>query len=817
MQRRNKEMVRIWFFILFILSGLQGFGQLPETVKWSFSSKKVSENTYDLILTAKIEKDWHVYSQHIADGGPVATAVTVNKNDAAYTLIGAVKEKGKAIKINDPGFDNMEVIYYKNEVSFIQRVKTLTKVESIEGKVYFETCNDKKCQPPVEVPFKIVLGKSGAVSSIPSGKKDDKSAKDQNPKDVLQTTASSKTGTIQWSTSLRNIKGKLYELKLTATISKGFHLNAADEKKPSGCKAPVLTFNPQDSVKMMGGLISDDKTVLVKEQDGSSYPAYENSAVFRQNIELPKQSKQIKGTVVYNACNEQECVPSEQSDFTIDVPREKILTSHGNESLSFIFWICFLGGIAALMTPCVFPMIPLTVSFFTKQSDKKSKGISSALLFGASIMVIYVGLGLLITVLFGPNALNDLASNVYTNLAFFVIFSIFAFSFLGAFDITLPTSWANKTDAKAEKGGVVGIFFIALTLTIVSFSCTSLVIGNLLILAAKGGGYTGPAVGMIGFSLAWAIPFTIFAMFPSLMQKLPKSGGWLNAIKVTLGFIELALALKFLSTADITYHWGFLKREYFLALWIIIFGMLGFYLLGKIKLSHDTPVAHLSVTRLMMALFALAFTLYMIPGLWGAPVELLSGIAPPLGYSEWIHEESSGRTSADNSGANEKAHKYKDIFLTTKTHGLDLYYDYDEALAYARKEKKPLMVDFTGWACSNCRRMEDNVWSDHSILPKLKNEFVIVSLYVDEKHDLDSKEKYTSAYDGTKISTIGDKWKDMEMSKFEANSQPFYVLLDNNENKIGQYDGYDPDVSKFLGFLNDGQSKFKSQSTASLK
>jgi thiol:disulfide interchange protein len=812
----KKEIMRIWLVIILLLFGFQANSQIQKPVKWSFSSKQLSDKTYDLILKASMEKPWHLYSQHIGEGGPVPTSFKFNNTDQSYSLVGDVKEKGKAIKINDPSFDNMEVIYYQNEVSFVQRVKLLKPVTGIEGSLEFMTCNDKMCLAPETVPFKIALDKNGAFKPVPlNGEKaaegTGKNTGENKDKPVIQ-----KEDPVKWTSKIKSIKDKEYEIWITATIAKGYHLNAQDQSGESGCKAPKVVFNSTDSVDIIGDLTTKNNTVVIKEDNGQSYAAFDNTVTFVQKIKLLKKKGSIGGIISYNACNNTSCSTLQQAQFTIDLPKEKIMQSHGDQSLSFIFWICFLGGIAALLTPCVFPMIPLTVSFFTKQSENKSKGVGSALLFGASIMFIYVGLGLLITVVFGPNALNDLASNVYTNLAFFLIFSIFAFSFLGAFDISLPSSWANKADAKAEKGGIIGIFFIALTLTIVSFSCTSLVIGNLLILAAKGGGYTGPAIGMIGFSLAWAIPFTLFAMFPSLMQKLPKSGGWLNAVKVTLGFIELALALKFLSTADITYHWGLLKREYFLALWIIIFGMLGFYLLGKIKLSHDTPVAHLSVTRLMMSLIALAFTLYMIPGLWGAPVELLSGIAPPSGYSEWIHDES-GPSNHPATASNEKAHKYQEIFHTAKTHGLDLYYDYDEALAAARAEKKPLMVDFTGWACSNCRRMEDNVWSSSNVLPKLKNDYIIVSLYVDEKYSLPDNEVFTSTYNGNKITTLGEKWKDMQASRYGANSQPFYVLLDNNENKIGQYDGYDPSIDKFTNFLDSGQAKFKSEMTASLK
>ncbi|MEM9024691.1 MAG: cytochrome c biogenesis protein CcdA, partial [Bacteroidota bacterium] len=386
-----------------------------------------------------------------------------------------------------------------------------------------------------------------------------------------------------------------------------------------------------------------------------------------------------------------------------------------------IFILGFLGGFAALLTPCVFPMIPLTVSFFTKQSENRKKGIANASIYALSIIAIYVGLGLLVTVIAGPYALNEMASNGYFNMAFFLIFVVFAISFFGAFEITLPTSWVNKADSAADKGGLVGIFFMAFTLVLVSFSCTGPIIGTLLVEAAVQGSRVGPMMGMLGFSLSLALPFALFAAFPGWLNSLPQSGGWLNTVKVTLGFLELALALKFLSVVDLAYHWDFLYREIFLALWIVIFGMLGLYLLGKIKLPHDSDESRVSVPRVLLALLSLGFAIYMIPGLWGAPVKILSGVAPPSFHKEW--------TTATSNHC---------------PHDLNCFHDLEEGMAYAEAQGKPVLLDFTGWSCVNCRKMEDNVWSRPEILRKLADDYVLISLYVDDKERLPEAEQYVS-------------------------------------------------------------------------
>ncbi|WP_347053275.1 protein-disulfide reductase DsbD family protein [Flavobacterium olei] len=443
-----------------------------------------------------------------------------------------------------------------------------------------------------------------------------------------------------------------------------------------------------------------------------------------------------------------------------------------SRSLWSIFFIAFLSGFAALLTPCVFPMIPMTVSFFTKQSKSRAKGIRNAIIYGLSIIAIYVVLGLIVTKIFGADALNALSTDVWFNLIFFVILIVFATSFLGAFEIMLPNSWANKADQQADKGGLIGILFMALALAIVSFSCTGPIVGTLLVEAASNGGIA-PVVGMLGFSSALALPFMLFAMFPGWLNSLPKSGGWLNTVKVVLGFLELALAFKFLSNADLVLQLHFLEREVFIAIWIAIFGALTLYLFGKITLPHDSPMQHISVGRLYLGLLTLVFTMYLIPGLWGAPLKLISAFPPPPQYSE----SPFGVGGSSNGGISSEAGKGLPDGAELGPHGIMVFHDYEDGLAYAKEIKKPIMLDFTGYACVNCRKMENNVWSDPAVLPILKNDVVLISLYVDDKRELPKEEQFTTKA-GDKIITVGDKWTDFMISKYKTNTQPLYVLTD---------------------------------------
>jgi len=451
----------------------------------------------------------------------------------------------------------------------------------------------------------------------------------------------------------------------------------------------------------------------------------------------------------------------------------------------------FLGGLLALLTPCVFPMIPLTVSFFTKQSKNRAKGVANAFIYAFSIIVIYTGLGFLVTVIAGPDALNNMASSAFWNLLFFVVFVIFAASFLGAFEITLPSRFVNAIDKGSNRGGLIGIFFMAFTLSLVSFSCTGPIIGSLLVEASRGNNYLGPLVGMFGFSLALALPFALFAAFPGWLNSLPRSGGWLNSVKVILGFVELALALKFLSVVDLAYHWGFLKREIFLAIWITIALLAALYLLGTFRLSHDSDEKpKLSVLRTTFAICFLGLAVYMLPGLFGAPTSLFSGYLPPSYYKEWKNLDE----------------KYADC-----PHGMECYHDYEEGMRTARNRKKPVLLDFTGYACVNCRKMEDNVWSKPEIFKLLTNDYVVVSLYVDDKSLLPADRQYKSLDGSRTLRTYGDKWKDLQTYYFDANAQPYYVLVDNNGRLLAKPRAYTPDAAQYKGFLETGLCRYRSR------
>jgi thiol:disulfide interchange protein len=514
-----------------------------------------------------------------------------------------------------------------------------------------------------------------------------------------------------------------------------------------------------------------------------------------------------KGVTFTDATPQLVAKPQNKKTTVKVVPKDQ----QAKQTLWAIFLAGMAGGFAALLMPCIFPMLPLTVSYFTKNSGKGS-AISKALLYGISIMLIYVVLGLLVTVIFGADALNSLSTNGIFNFGFFLLIVAFAASFLGAFEINLPSSWVNKMDQNADKGGMLGLFFMAATLSLVSFSCTGPIIGYLLVQAATSGALLGPAVGMLGFSFALAIPFALFAMFPSLLSALPKSGGWLNSIKVTLGFLELALSLKFLSNVDLAYHWHWFDREIFLVLWIVIFGLMGIYLLGKLKFSHDSDLSYVSVPRLFLAIIVLSFTIYMVPGLWGAPLRSISAFLPPQATQDFDLYTSSLKinngASAANDNTDTKPHKYATLF--DKPLGLSPFFDYDEGVAYAKQVHKPVMIDFTGHACVNCRKMEASVWSDKQVYQRISQEYVLIQLYVDDKTDLAANAQTTTP-EGRHIQTIGNKWSYLQTSRFATNSQPFYVLLNPSTGEpLVAPQGADFDATSYLKYLDSGLNAFKS-------
>lgn len=483
------------------------------------------------------------------------------------------------------------------------------------------------------------------------------------------------------------------------------------------------------------------------------------------------------------------------------------------KSLWQIFIEGFLGGLTAVILPCIYPLLPLTVSFFTKKAGSRSKGIMHSVIYGLSIIVIYVALGIIITLLFGSDALNALASNGVFNIFFFLLLVVFGISFLGAFEITLPSSLANKLDQNSDKGGLAGIFFMASTLVVVSFSCTGPIIGTLLVDAASKGHRLAPAIGMFGFSFALALPFTIFALFPALLKSLPKSGGWLNSVKVVLGFLELGFALKFLSNVDLAYHWNLFGREVFLSLWIAIGLMLGLYLLGKLKFSHDSDVPYLTIPRLFLSIIIFAFVIYMVPGLWGAPLKSISAFLPPEGTQDFNLSQAPDGGNAPAAvvplASSIKERKYAANYVSNKIRGLDPWYDYEQALQVSKELHKPILIDFTGFVCVNCRKMEADVWSDKEVFKRIKNDFILLQLFVDDKAELDPKDVFTSTYSGKKITTIGAKWSDMQAKDFNSNSQPNYIIMDGNATVLVPPQGANYSVSNYIKFLDSGLNAYK--------
>lgn len=657
---------------------------------------------------------------------------------------------------------------------------------------------------------------------------------------------------VKWSFSSESINEKDAYILLTANIDEGWHVYSQFIEE-GGPIPTTFTFNKSADYKLIGKTSETPKATSAFDNNfGMQISWHERKVVFKQKISLNKPEAKVNGTLEFMVCNDKQCLPPEELEFSLVVkadksvviaaapaatalPSENILdsaslTDSGNKvistditpaeievndvtsqtsnpSLWAIFLAGFVGGLLALIMPCIFPMLPLTVSYFTKKAGSRRKAISHAGIYGLSIIVIYVALGMIITLIFGSDALNELASNGIFNFLFFALLVVFAISFFGAFEINLPSSWINKIDAQSDKGGLVGLFFMAFALALVSFSCTGPIIGTLLVQAAAMGELMGPAIGMLGFSLALAIPFTLFASFPSLLKSLPKSGGWLNSVKVTLGFVELALAFKFLSNVDLAYHWEFLDREIFLVLWIVIFAMLGFYLLGKLKFSHDSDLPFITIPRLFLAIITLAFTIYMIPGLWGAPLKAISAWLPPQttqDFDLYTNTLSSPEVTQDT-----VKKKYGGLFKAP--HNLDAFFDYEQGLAYAKQQNKPVLIDFTGHSCVNCRKMEAAVWSEPEVLDRLKKDYVLISLYVDDKTDLPENEKYISKFSGKKIKTIGNKWSDFQASTFQTNSQPYYVIVNSEGNILVEPQAFNLNIKNYVNFLDSGLNAYQNK------
>ncbi len=659
-----------------------------------------------------------------------------------------------------------------------------------------------------------------------------------------------------WSHTVKDLGEGEFDISITVNLDEDWHVFSSTYV---GISIPVsLSFENNKNFKVVGKI--REKGTLekeyVKELD-ETLLYYKHKAVFTQKIKLLSPDAIVKGSLEYQVCKE-VCLMPTTYDFELklhsnDVAITKIETDSSKSKTDTakvdtaisqinnssedstttsdfnkqflqpndgvcgweIFFGGFIGGLLALLTPCVFPMIPLTVSFFTKRSKDKRTGITNALIYALSIIVIYVLLGFTITKLLGSDALNDMASNVYFNMGFFIIFVIFAISFFGAFEITLPSSWVNKSESMSDRGGLIGIFFMAFTLALVSFSCTGPIIGSLLVQAAVGGNDTCPLIGMFGFSLALALPFGLFSLFPGWLNSLPKSGGWLNSVKVVLGFLELALALKFLSNVDLAYHWHILDREVFLVLWIVIFALLGFYLLGKLKFSHDSDIHYVSIPRLFFAIASLSFALYMVPGLWGAPLKAISAFAPPQATQDFDLNRLLIEGGSNTSTHSAKKKKYDDVFHMP--HGIDGYFDYEEGIQVAKDLGKPIMLDFTGWSCVNCRKMEASVWSEAGVLKRMKENYVVISMFVDDKTKLPEEQQYISEFSGKKIKTLGNWYSDIQASNYQTNTQPFYVLLDHDKKLLNAPRSYDEDITAYEKWLDSGAEEFKKRKASNTK
>lgn len=835
-----------------------GFSQILNPVKWKYYTERVSADTYYLVFEASMDKNWNVYSQYTSDDGPVPTEIVYEEN-SNLELEGLSTEEGHRKEGFDKIFD-VNVIKFLSDEPYIikQKVKITGSEATASGYLTYMTCDDNKCLPPTDVEFSFELSTQ------------DKADKKESPKDVPGTannenqiqTDDEGIASIEFNTNepllldqmgnddlnvLTPVKWKFTEEKLsdseikliyTAEIQKGWNVYS-QFTNDDGPTPTEIVYEDLGGATLKGSTIEKgskkegfDKIFEVNVIKFLSDKPYEISQI----INVDNLERNISGYLTYMACDDTKCLPPTDVEFSFNGGKESLSFLAGQStaniegdvidqlipslkntykdplsdceegaavstSLLWTFIFGFIGGLLALLTPCVFPMIPITVSFFTK--DTKRKGWMNGLIYGVSIILIYVLMGLLITVLLGPEALNRLSTNWIANSLFFVIFIAFAFSFFGFYEITLPSSWSTRSDRMADKGGLLGIFFMATTLALVSFSCTGPIIGTAIVQAATQGEYTGPFTVMLGFSMALALPFGLFAAFPAWLNSLPRSGSWMNSVKVVLGFLELALALKFLSVADMTNHWGFLKYELFLGLWIIVFFGMTAYLFGFIKFPHDSPLKKLSIPRKAFALASLAFTIYLGTGFlknettnsYNA-LSLMSGLAPPTNYNYFLPSD------AVDESIKERYPSYSKC-----ANNIDCFKDYYEALAYAKEVNKPLLMDFTGYGCVNCRKTEEHIWVDEEIRKKLNEEVVLVSLYVDDDKKLDPV--YISKSRNVKLRNVGRKWSDFQIVNFEQNSQPLYVFVTPEEKVISSPRPYKEGVEGYNDFLECGINSFE--------
>ncbi len=850
---KQMKVKSILFFTL-LLTALQGFSQIYNPVKWTFDYVLDGDEHAILNFTATIDDGWHVYATKLENDGPIPTEIVFDEVQGAE-LVGGIEEP-KPHKEYDPNFD-MELSWFDKKVTLRQRVKLAAPMATVTGELTYMTCDDSKCLPPEYIDFRFdieaAIRPSGGGTAnnaaeatteiVPVADVAELTADEADAEMATLETHNSSGGNdeifqpVTWAFTSRTNENGTVTIVATATIDDHWHVYSKDlpnEDGPIATEFNLLSgsYEVAGEVREIGEVISEYDPNFMMDLNYFSH-----KMVMEQDI-VVTGDQEIEGEVYFMTCDEQRCLPPESATFIYDPSLGQIVTaeesarsesstgdkltslkigsidlenprnncgeeeSSGTEKKGFlsIFLLGFLGGLVALLTPCVFPMIPLTVSFFTKGSENRTKGLMNAFLYGLSIFLIYVILSLPFHFLdsLDPEILNTISTNVWLNVSFFVIFVVFAVSFFGYFELTLPSGVANKVDSASSIGGLLGIFFMALTLAIVSFSCTGPILGSLLAGSlTSSGGAMQLTVGMGGFGLALALPFGLFAAFPGWLNSLPRSGSWLNTVKVVLGFVELALAVKFLSNADLVEHWGLLKREIFFGLWVIIGTGLALYLLGLIKFPHDNPNENIGIGRKGLAAVVIAFVLYLIPGLTNtkyANLQLLSGFPPPLFYS--VYEKDSNCPL-----------------------DINCFKDYEAGLAYAKANSKPIMIDFTGWACVNCRRMEENVWVNPEIYNRLNNDFVLISLYVDDRKELPAGEQieYTTE-DGRKkkIKTVGNKWATLQSETFKNNSQPYYALMSPGEELLTPPVGYTPDVEEYKAFLDCGLNAFEAKEDLTL-
>ena len=824
--------------LILIVFTLSSFAQFKQTTNWTFdaSQKEVKVgDEVELIFKVNVIKDWYIYSSNQKEDVMAIPATAELNADSSFEVIGKLYGVNPKHKFDQIWGDTVEYFGAKGE--FRQKIKVLSNNLKISGTLDFQTCTDVTGQcVPGEQDFVIDFIK------VTGGEKEPTETPTQAAPQNLLNQGPGVRKVTSWKLSKEGTAevGGEIDLVFNVEVDDYWYIYSSDLAPDASPFPAKVTFEETDGFEVIGDLIPTNPKKKFDNFFNEEVTYFSGKGEFKQRIKILKPDFQIKGELDFQTCSDVEglCINgSEDFDVALSALEDgakKITTTTGvvtgtnskasqssfedllkpedDGSLWGFFITAFLFGLAALLTPCVFPMIPMTVAFFTNSSQSRAQAITKASIYGVSIIVIYILIGLLFTSLFGVGIANELATGAIPNIIFFAVFVIFALSFFGLFEIVLPSGFVNKMDKKANKGGMFGTFFMAFTLVLVSFSCTGPIVGTILIESFQGQ-VTKPVVGMLGFSSAFAIPFTLFAIFPGMLKSLPKSGGWLNSVKVVLGFIELALGFKFLSVADQAYHWGLLDREIYIAIWLVIAVLLGFYLLGKLRLPHDDEVQKTSVPRLVLAIISFVFAVYLLPGMFGAPLKGLSGYLPPLSthdfsVKEIIREEIEAAKisgSVTETGFPTKV-KYSDILHLP--HGIKGFFDYEQALAYAKKVKKPLFIDFTGHGCVNCRKMEEYVWSDPEVLRRLKEDYIVVALYVDDKTELPESEWYTSEFDNKVKKTIGKQNFDFQITRFNGNAQPYYVLLDNNEAPLVRPKAYDVEVSNFVEFLDKGLAEF---------